>query len=202
VTSQSRTERKKAAKKSKIYEVAISLFTDLGLNDVTIEEITETCDVAKGTFFNYYPTKYHVLSEYWSNLAKEVMHKHNSTRFRTARGATKALFRRLIRTAKDKPLLFEALLLSAPHRPELQAVESELEPIVLSTYERIVEIGVNSGEFRKGTSARLVAEIAENLWMGTMRMWVRSGMRSDPKVHFEQKLDVLLDGLRPVHPMV
>src|SRR5712692_11692855 len=64
----SRRERKKEETRERIFKAACKLFRDKGFEDTTIDDITERADVAKGTFFNYFPRKEAVLgylSEVW-----------------------------------------------------------------------------------------------------------------------------------------
>lgn len=64
----SRRERKKEETKERILEAAFALFRKRGVEATTVEEICEKADVAKGTFFNYFPRKEAVfgyLSETW-----------------------------------------------------------------------------------------------------------------------------------------
>ncbi len=63
-----RRERKKEETKRRIYVAALELFHEKGFEHTTVDEITERADVAKGTFFNYFPHKQSVLaflSEEW-----------------------------------------------------------------------------------------------------------------------------------------
>ena len=57
----SRRERKKDETRSRIFHAAIDLFREKGFEQTTVDEITERADVAKGTFFNYFPRKDAVL---------------------------------------------------------------------------------------------------------------------------------------------
>ena len=52
-----RRERKKEETKRRIFETAVQLFNERGFDATTIDEIAERADVAKGTFFNYFPRK-------------------------------------------------------------------------------------------------------------------------------------------------
>src|ERR1700730_3330918 len=47
-----------------LYRAALQLFAERGYQKTTVEDITEAADVGKGTFFNYFPTKEHVLATY------------------------------------------------------------------------------------------------------------------------------------------
>lgn len=40
----------------------MSLFAERGFFDTTVEDITRVADVGKGTFFNYFPTKDHIIA--------------------------------------------------------------------------------------------------------------------------------------------
>jgi AcrR family transcriptional regulator len=59
----SRRERKKQETRQRLLESALALFRENGYDETTVEDITERTDVAKGTFFNYFPSKEALLSE-------------------------------------------------------------------------------------------------------------------------------------------
>jgi AcrR family transcriptional regulator len=56
-----RRERRAAETRLKLFRCALALIAEHGLSNVTVEDITEAADVGKGTFFNYFETKDHVL---------------------------------------------------------------------------------------------------------------------------------------------
>src|ERR1035438_3620073 len=56
-----RRERRAAETRLRLFRTALQLFADRGLSNVTVEDITEAADVGKGTFFNYFESKDHVL---------------------------------------------------------------------------------------------------------------------------------------------
>lgn len=55
--STNRWERRKARTRRRLMEAGESLFRDRGFDAITVEEIAEAADVAKGTFFNYFESK-------------------------------------------------------------------------------------------------------------------------------------------------
>src|ERR1017187_7372148 len=57
-----RRERRAAETRIRLFRCALHLFAERGFQNVTVEDITEAADVGKGTFFNYFETKDHVLS--------------------------------------------------------------------------------------------------------------------------------------------
>ena len=59
-----RRERHRLETHDKLYRSALELFGERGFLETTVEDITEAADVGKGTFFNYFRTKEHVLAAY------------------------------------------------------------------------------------------------------------------------------------------
>ena len=54
-------EAGKLARRDRMYEAAVTLFREQGYENTTVDQITRRAGVAKGTFFNYFPTKDAVL---------------------------------------------------------------------------------------------------------------------------------------------
>ncbi len=57
----SKREQGKLARKERLYEAALTLFRTQGYEATTVDQITRQAGLAKGTFFNYFPTKDAVL---------------------------------------------------------------------------------------------------------------------------------------------
>jgi AcrR family transcriptional regulator len=56
-----RRERRSFETRERLFRSAMNLFRDRGFQHTTVEDITNAADVGKGTFFNYFPSKEHVL---------------------------------------------------------------------------------------------------------------------------------------------
>ena len=54
-------EQGKVERKERLYEAALNLFRGQGYDMTTVDQITRQAGLAKGTFFNYFPTKDAVL---------------------------------------------------------------------------------------------------------------------------------------------
>src|SRR6516225_6593756 len=57
----SRRERRSLEIRERLFRSALQLFAQKGFAETTVEDITEAADVGKGTFFNYFPSKDHIL---------------------------------------------------------------------------------------------------------------------------------------------
>src|SRR5277367_827786 len=60
-SSTSRRERRSSETRESLFRAALSLFAQKGFAETTVEDITNAADVGKGTFFNYFPSKDHIL---------------------------------------------------------------------------------------------------------------------------------------------
>src|SRR5678810_733372 len=84
-----RRERRAAQTRVKLFRSALRLIAKQGLNNVTVEDITEAADVGKGTFFNYFESKEHVfgvMAEIQLGKVKEALIRSeagNETTFAT-----------------------------------------------------------------------------------------------------------------------
>jgi TetR/AcrR family transcriptional regulator, cholesterol catabolism regulator len=54
-------ETGKQERRDRLYEAALALFHEQGYEQTTVDQITRSAGLAKGTFFNYFPTKDAVL---------------------------------------------------------------------------------------------------------------------------------------------
>src|SRR5690242_1789288 len=56
-----RRQRRSTEIREKLFRAALKLFGEKGFAETTVEDITNAADVGKGTFFNYFPSKDHIL---------------------------------------------------------------------------------------------------------------------------------------------
>src|SRR5579885_360706 len=56
-----RRERQSSERRERLFRAALDLFARKGFGETTVEDITNAADLGKGTFFNYFPSKEHIL---------------------------------------------------------------------------------------------------------------------------------------------
>src|SRR6202521_3700357 len=61
LSTSDRRQRRSADIRERLFRAALDLFAQKGFAETTVEDITEAADVGKGTFFNYFPSKDHIL---------------------------------------------------------------------------------------------------------------------------------------------
>src|SRR6266481_6665338 len=69
---QSRRARKKAAMRAQIIAAAIRLFSEHGIEAVTVDQIAAAADVGKGTIYNYFQTKEDIVVAFMIDLERRV----------------------------------------------------------------------------------------------------------------------------------
>lgn len=175
-----RRERKAAATRVKLFRSALQLFAERGFPNVTVEDITEAADVGKGTFFNYFNSKDHVLSvmaEIQLGKVREAMEAAAAGK-RSIRSVLHDLFLKVSEEPGRSPEMARALLaafLSTTIRDLLAQNMSEGRRMA----GRILELGQERGEIDSKLKPEQVALQFQQALLGTLLVW---SLRGEPKL--------------------
>jgi len=152
---QSRRARKKQRTRTEIYSSALRLFARDGFDRVTVQQICEAADVARGTFFRHYPTKSALLFEFNRAIAIEF-----AARLVEPRGDAQSEFRALVHLLVERWLeqadVMRAMLRAFVAAPEpVPADEHDLAHVIAD----LVARGQERGELRNSIDPRLAAAV-------------------------------------------
>ncbi|MFC1540140.1 TetR/AcrR family transcriptional regulator [Gemmatimonadota bacterium] len=166
------TWRQKQAEelKEKLYSCAIELFQELGYESTPIDRITSKAGVAKGTFFNYFPGKDHVLALWYQRTTLNVLQRCRESAFPSTEEAICTLAAGLAQSGMQ-----EAELYAAKTRNWSRTVSSEedvLDAALLDYLAIHLEEGRRQGELDDSIEVRFFAELILALMTGTARNWV------------------------------
>lgn len=159
-----------------LYAAAVALFEAKGYDAVTVAEITRTAGVAKGTFFNHFPSKADILAEWYRRLvatAFETTGTENTAG--TLTDAALETCRRTISLCEASPELWQAKTLLSPTTPAIQAVETQNDAIAHEAFEAQVRRAIARGELPAGTGSAAIADLMLTLFTGTVRQCVVTG---------------------------
>lgn len=171
-----RRERKAAETRLKLFRSALQLFAERGFQNVTVEDITEAADVGKGTFFNYFKSKDHVLSvmaEIQLGKVREALDVAEAGK-RPIRLVLHDLFIRVMEEPGRSPELARAVLtafLSSAIRDVLAQNMSDGRRIV----GRVFELGQRRGEIDTKLKTEQIALQLQQTFIGTVLMWSLKG---------------------------
>ena len=70
--TEGRRERKRRETRERIEHAAMTLFLDRGFDATTIEDIAESADVSKRSFFDYFPSKEEVVFAWQDSFADRL----------------------------------------------------------------------------------------------------------------------------------
>ncbi|HYK40243.1 MAG TPA: TetR/AcrR family transcriptional regulator [Candidatus Eremiobacteraceae bacterium] len=173
----SRRERRSADIRERLFRSALHLFAEKGFAETTVEDITEAADVGKGTFFNYFPSKDHILLAFsdmqLGKLEELVTHFRNSDE--SLRDFIQALVQRMTEEPLRNPGMIRALLLGYLSSSAVREVMTEKQGHALALHTQIIEIGQSRGELRKDIPAIEIAHVFRQTIFGTLLMWSVTG---------------------------
>ncbi len=169
-----RRARRKAELRARILRAALDLFARQGFFDTTIEQITEAADVGKGTFFNYFPTKEHVLGGFGQMQVAKV--EAAVAEAHASQGPVKETLRRLTYSLAEEPgrsqaLLRSLLLANLSSEPVRQLFRRNLAR-GRRRLTKLIDYGQRRGEIRKDIKAADMARIFQQTLFGAFLLWV------------------------------
>jgi AcrR family transcriptional regulator len=167
-----RRERRRQETEQRIFLAALKLFERQGFMNTTVEQITEAADVGKGTFFNYFPSKEHVLlavfamvTQHFEQLEREAatitdVRKHMmhfAQNVRNQPGRTPLLLRNVFGAAMTNELVNE------PFRILMKRARQAVA--------KVMERGQELGQIRTDLSPADLARTLQQSILGTEMVW-------------------------------
>jgi AcrR family transcriptional regulator len=168
-----RRERRSAEIRERLFRAALRLFASRGFAATTIEDITEAADVGKGTFFNYFPSKEHLLIAFGEirrekvRTALEEAQKSAEPIHRTLRRLYHALAEEPAQTQEMARSMVITMLASEPVR---QLVCERLEESRRLTRE-LMSLGQRRSEVRQDRQPAELARLFQESFFGSLLLW-------------------------------
>lgn len=193
-----RRERKKRARRERIYEAARQLFLEQGYAATTVEQIAEAADVAQTTFFNHFQSKDAVLREMTGEISahleamlQQELAAADTAERRIRRFATNALRALGATEGLAREVLLELLRKASGPGTALPYLASVREP-----FTTIVREGQSAGDVRRDLEPSLLAELVIGLLNTALLGWL-----NDPGYPFEKRMtqfvELIAELLRP-----
>lgn len=193
-----RRERRTAETRERLFRSALDLFARKGFTETTVEDITEAADVGKGTFFNYFPSKDHILLAFGEmQLAKLQLAVEEARRSGESMPQfLSALGVRMTQEPIRHPGIIRALLQAYLSTTPVREAMLDLQKRVHALHTEIVLLGQERGEIRKDLPATEIAHVFRQTIFGTLLFW---SLHGDATLHprIESAFNVLWSGLAP-----
>ncbi|MBL7202220.1 MAG: TetR/AcrR family transcriptional regulator [Anaerolineae bacterium] len=193
----SRRERKKQETRQRLLECAWRLFREKGIDQATVEDITEAADVAKSTFFNYFATKEAIVSEIalWriELLGSRVLGAPNVPEGAVAR--IKLVMQAMADEFSPERELTQHIFLARIGAPVDHKSVQESAHRIGSLIQELVVQGQARGEIRDDVQPGLVARLLMTCLFYHFSRWRHTENESPEEAKLVQSVDVLMCGL-------
>lgn len=192
-----RRDRKRAQQRRRVYDVALRLFRRRGYEATTVDEIAREADIARATFFNYFPTKEHVLAEYQRRMAREIMAALEARTFRTAGAAVLAAVAECASYALDDPRMARIIIRTIFASDLMLETDGSNERELADWLAERLREGAASGEFRRDVDVTLVVTLVIGVMSATMTEWVSGPRAFDLEGQLGARIRFILAGAAP-----
>ena len=172
-----RRQRRAAETRVRLFRCALQLFAERGFPNVTVEDITETADVGKGTFFNYFESKDHVLgvmAEIQLGKVREALRLAESGK-QTTYSVLHRLFLRVGEEPGRSPDLARALISSFLASESVRGLIDRNMSEGRKMVAQVVAAGQKRGEIDPRLRKEKVAIQLQQAFMGTLLLWSLHG---------------------------
>lgn len=196
-----RRARKKEETRERIFQAALELFRRRGFDAVTVEEICDRADVAKGTFFNHFPRKEGVfafLAEQWQVEA--------AGRAAAILAQPGAALERLIDMFVEFAEFYERERGLAAHMlqewgRQLRSPDDEIWRRWNQLGQEVIRRLQESGEMRADVDPARAHGLIESVYHGTVTLYVDAPAPPFPlREELRSRLTLVMEGLAPRVP--
>jgi AcrR family transcriptional regulator len=193
-----RRQRRSTETRERLFRAALRLFAEQGFAETTVEDITNAADVGKGTFFNYFPSKEHILIAFSDMQLSKLQATVDQMRSRPEpmRSFFRAMTLRMTEEPSKSPDVVRALLQANLSSSSVRSVMLERSARAEGLLTQLVQIGQERGEFRRDVPALELAQVFRQTIFGTLLMWSLHGDASLSH-RIERALEILWMGLAP-----
>ena len=196
-----RRRRRSGETRERLFRSALDLFAKQGFANTTVEDITEAADVGKGTFFNYFPSKDHILlafGEMQLGKLEAAIEEARSSNI-SMEDFLRALPERMTQEPTQNPAIVRTLLQAYLSTSVVREAMVDMQRRVQALHTQIIQMGQERGEIRTDFSASEMASVFRQTIFGTLLMWSLHGDASLTE-RMRTAFDVLWSGLAPRNP--
>ncbi len=193
-----RTERKKEETLNKIITTAVMLFNRHGLEAVTMEQIAAEVDIAKGTLYNYFPSRDAIIAAFLQRTFsdRQAGRVEQLRALPDTRARLTLVFTQLVEGVQRQKDIFEAFMLYRMKQTlSFRPVEAEPSGLGGLVHE-IIRLGQQGGDLRADLPEELLAGLFEYAVIAAIRPYYLSPETFNARESIERCVDLFLNGAR------
>lgn len=196
-----RRERRSIELRERIFRAALDLFAKQGFAETTVEDITDAADVGKGTFFNYFPSKDHILLAFAEMQLAKLRLAVDEARCTSV--PMPQFMRSLAALMTQEPVrnpdIIRVLLQAFLSNSQVREAMLDLQARVLAFHTEMIQLGQGRGEIRDDLPAADIALVFRQTIFGTLLIWSLYG-DSSLQSRMDSAFEIIWSGLSPRAP--
>jgi AcrR family transcriptional regulator len=195
-----RRERHRLDVRARLFRAAIELFGVRGFTATTVEDITELADVGKGTFFNYFPSKEHLLMAYTDGRVSKVRTAVEKARAgkEPISSVLRHLHRALVSEAAHTQQFAASMLLTMISSIPVRKLACARMEEGRSLGAELMAIGQKRGEIRPDVDAHEMYFVFQQMAFGAVFFFALKDVGNREK-YFKSSFDLFWSGIE-AHP--
>ena len=196
IPTSTRIYRKKEETRRKIIQVAIDLFERQGFSGATMDQIAEEVDIAKGTLYNYFPSKEAILSEFMQRTFREKF-TARVARFQDmpdTRARMVFIFSTLLEGIERQKELFERYMVYRIQSMLSFHLDEETESGFSLLGLEIINLGQKSGDLRSDLPAGILEDLFEFAFITAAKHLYLEPAEYDLRTTIERSVELFING--------
>jgi AcrR family transcriptional regulator len=195
-SSLSLREYKKRQKRERLLNASLQLFREKGYEQTKVADITRAAGVAKGTFFNYFPTKERVRLALGEQMLGRLGQVDAQDIFqqKSTRGKVKAMFHALAAGLDSDRELVKEMVFRGLRLPDL-VDNSRAQLDFRAMLVLLIEQGKRKGEIIDNTDASFVADALYTLYFQQIVIWCSRDFETSLPEQLDRTVDLIFDGI-------
>jgi AcrR family transcriptional regulator len=187
-------------RRAQILEAALTVFARQGFHQARMDDIAQESGLSKGALYLYYKSKDAMIGALMRSVGNFMLRSARS--IETAEGSaserilgvTQRFSDEIERFSPALPVMQEFYAVAA-HDKSVRAYLAEMYGDYANLLARVIEQGVEAGEFRAGDSSALALTLIA-IWEGLALLWVMAPDRLNFRQQATLSVSTLLDGMR------
>jgi len=194
-------EKKKIETKNKIFEVSGRLFKEKGFENTTVDEITTEAGIAKGTFFNYFPTK-EALLLYFGEQKDELIYnliENDTVNNIPTKEKIKNILVFLAESYENDKELTKLIIYEYRRSIGYSGIRAGEDKCRIHRLTKILhdllEDGVKKADVKNHIEVKKAAEILTAVYFHSLIVWLKSESDYSFSMDISGKIDLLFEGI-------
>ncbi|MCJ8011835.1 TetR/AcrR family transcriptional regulator [Paenibacillus sp. KQZ6P-2] len=166
-------KQRKDELKELIFSTSLQLFKEKGFDGVTVEEITQACGIAKGTFYNYFPKKETILF-HLGNYQMEVVHQaiSRNSNMTNIKESLLAIFKDLFVYLEENRDLVKVFFFELIHSQMFMEQEGKQIKDFQTALSPIMKEGIIKNELKSHMNPEKLSFLMISIYFQTVIQWL------------------------------